>query len=793
MASIKPFPKRFPPEIEIKVMQGAVDVGHAVPWKLANLGRAWRDTVFTTASLWPEKLVRGFVKKLCMLGDSVGRPDMAPDPQLGGYLRAVVIASVGRSPTLSDMRGAAELLYEIESNMGEQAVERACGNAGAEPYKIPYSPLAQANFIALELLHGALGIPDLDAPARELEDHEHLTVGAVIDESLRILHRTDALADCPTFRISLYWWRSRSICPMSFIWVHRFDVALDVGCMEVADVLLALRALRGIHIDTCLNYAIQMTAEYVIRVKDVGSLVAIMREVQRVYLVSHLKALANATPNTRRSQLIGHDVLRNVLSMARALLYVLRTERWIGLLCLSLFRVLDAPRVVATHSSHKIHAALRRFCCAALVTQYHEQMHERAVADDEVAARGSDGNIFAQYLLALVRTLPCSTVAPAFSVSWALNFEASLALAIAVQLAPGVVCVHVKGVLERVWGYAEGQLSGGPDSCEAREFCRSGMGYMAPGWRWDYDRSTLFDLKAWKYYAASVGPYPANMWHAASEPWSTIPTNVWDGICAQLGGDDSWSLPSCSDDALDRLCSQEALVSVATASKRLRRIALPHLFRNARVRLSRSICEIYCHLRLSVLSDQRLEPFRGTKALMLSVSPVCFLDDQLWLVNLLMPALLHLNILLVCSPIETVHGCDYGLAMRHLAEFLGSASGTQLRSLIFAFDDRREGSASPALVWDMVSWEPVPLSKATKAFRFKSSSFVSDFAEGLDVAPLWLLRLDSCVEEFATSVSDFVLVNPAMWSKQRCLTSVLIETDKWLVSEQPRASARAFR
>ncbi|EJD44824.1 hypothetical protein AURDEDRAFT_124925 [Auricularia subglabra TFB-10046 SS5] len=682
----RPFPKRFPPEIEIQVMEGAVDAGHAVPWKLANLGPEWRGMVFTTASLWPQKLVRDFVKKLFILGKGIGGPDVAPDRQLAGYLRALVIASVGRSPTLSDLRGAAQLLYEIESNVGEQAAERACGNAGAEPYEIPYSPLAQANFIAFELLHRALGSPDLDGPARELEDHEHLTVGAVLEESLRILHRTDAPVDCTTFRVSLYWWRSRSICPMSFVWVHRFDVALDVGSIDVGDVLLALRALRGIHIDTCLNYAMQMTAEYVIRVKDVGALVAIMREVERVYLVSHVNALVSATPNTRWSQLIGHDVLRNVLSIARALLYVLPTERWIGLLCVSLFRVLDTPSVVATHWSHRIHAALRRFCCAALVTQYHEQMHERAVSDDEVAARASDGNIFAQYLLALVRTLPCSTEAPAFSVSGALNFEAILALAIAAQLAPGVVCVHVKGLLEWVWGYAEGQLSGGPDSEEARHFCSSGMGYMTPGWRWDYSRSTIFPLRDWKYYAANLAPYPANMWHADSEPWASM----------------------------------------------------------------------------------------------------------LRLVNLAMPALLDLNILLVCSTIKTVQGCDYGLAMRHLREFVGSAAGAQLRSLIIAFDDRRQRSASPALVWDMVSWEPVPLSKATKAFRFKSSSFVSDFAEGLDVAPLWLLPLDSYVEEFATSVSDFVLVNPAMWSKQRYLTSVLIETDKWLVSEQPRASARAF-
>ncbi|EJD34512.1 hypothetical protein AURDEDRAFT_176457 [Auricularia subglabra TFB-10046 SS5] len=123
------------------------------------------------------------------------------------------------------------------------------------------------------------------------------------------------------------------------------------------------------------------------------------------------------------------------------------------------------------------HHGLRRLACAALVGGISAELGD--VAKDPGDARRS--NKFALYLLALLHPAPCSKAASA--AAWAHNFEAALAVAMAILLAPHAVCIHVAEEATRVFVRVEEECGHAVNDERAAHFCEAaaGMGYRLLG------------------------------------------------------------------------------------------------------------------------------------------------------------------------------------------------------------------------------------------------------------------------------------------------------------------------
>ncbi|EJD44599.1 hypothetical protein AURDEDRAFT_166384 [Auricularia subglabra TFB-10046 SS5] len=204
--------------------------------------------------------------------------------------------------------------------------------------------------------------------------------------------------------------------------------------------------------------------------------------------------------------------------------------------------------------------------------------------------------------------------------------------------------------------------------------------------------------------------------------------------------------------------------------------------------------EIHCHLLGSPLPAELHHPFHFARSLELVVSPVCFLDDELAVVGFHMPELVELALYMKPSAREQVDGINYSTAIRHLNAFLGAESpGWQLRRLTVTFAAAPR-SSGPGVVWEMASWEPLALPASTKRLYFRTDAYVSQYAEGLGVSPLTLLPSPSNIETLKMAVSDFVLINGAMWDGQQSIRRVTIARDghESEPSEVPMASAVSF-
>ncbi|EJD44600.1 hypothetical protein AURDEDRAFT_166385 [Auricularia subglabra TFB-10046 SS5] len=519
---LAPFTRHFPREIQLHILEDGGRVG-CRPWVLAVVCRRWREMTFTSPALWPFDVVEVYVKKLCHKGDN---PRTPPDTDLAGYLRAMVLATVRRASPLDRLRDVADLLLVIERDVGETQGARDCGSPDVSFYAFPFPPLAQANYLAYDLLHCGLGV--MIAAAPNVPPHHHIAAGRVLEESLRLLSRTSPPLDCTMLKLVRIWWRSRTSCPMTFLWVDAFELAPETRNLLMGDLLEVLRWCTGQTLHAwCLHSAMQMTAEFVIRLEDSESHRQIVRALQRMYLTA--KETAAAEDNR---ELIDVDILRSLLGIARVLLYSMPSHNGISPLCCWILRVSPPPQDVARHRYNELHSAFRRFCCAALLAPYVNVLGESASLDKFVPADDSSGHVYAQYLLALVRTLPCSWDGLVFGVSWAHNYEAALALAIVAQRAPAVVCHHVRQLLEDVWQHAEDRCYNGADDMTTNSFCRvrPGMSYMTPGWRWDGGAAGVqgFAYRTWKWYYPRVAPFPRNLWLSSTEPWHTIQAATFD-------------------------------------------------------------------------------------------------------------------------------------------------------------------------------------------------------------------------------------------------------------------------
>ncbi|EJD42842.1 hypothetical protein AURDEDRAFT_126207 [Auricularia subglabra TFB-10046 SS5] len=512
----------LPEEVMREILLIAVQAGFVKPWRMALLTRRLRVAVFFCVSFWSLDTIRTLVFILTSRFSAVSR---RPPDDVVYSLRAFAMACLGSEPHVDTVVEVGQLLRVIEDDLGWTASTRPLGSTdpGFRYFDMPYSAAAQSAYLANHV-NDLLDHPDVrrclgfDMHAKELG--YTLAVGA------RMLHRTTPAPD-QTARVLIVvfiWW-ILGTCPGCRAWITAFDIDPSPEHLDYATLCNALTTcVGGTHIHWgCLPTVMQAAAEHVLRggPEENAEIASLLTGTAERLQRNEIRDAVEGS-SSMKMHLIVH-----LLSVLRVMLYSDITDDALRPFVGAVLALLPLVSDIALHVHRGLHQILRRVACAALLhpTVCPARLHGAGNVDDTFTVR------FAQYLLALAHSQPCSN--DDWAPHWSKNYEAALAFALAALAAPELVCTHVRSQLDICWDHADLEC-GARGTPRSTLYCgdRAGMSYMSPLWRF----KAYAAPRSWR--DTNHGMYPSRLWRASNPVWNALQMARFEelaGLCRGRG------------------------------------------------------------------------------------------------------------------------------------------------------------------------------------------------------------------------------------------------------------------